>query len=295
MHLFILRQERVNKMRAIVFAKRNLKEILREPLSLIFNFAFPIVMLFLFYCFIIGKDKATIEKTMPMFLPDNIVPSIVIFGFSFLTLFTGMLVAKDRSTAFAIRLKASPLTPFELFMGYFIPMIIIAYIQMFVVYFAGFIFSLMTEVTFNLLNFRILLTFVANLPIMIFFIAIGILIGLLVNDKAVGGIASLIVNLAAITSGMFMPIHQMGGFKYIATALPFFHAVSFSQNIISNFYPNDVDAFSLIQMMYESMGINVTYTIFDTWWMHMLFVIVFACIIVGITIFVFRYKLKKDK
>lgn len=285
----------MNKMRILVFTRRNLKEILREPLSLIFNFAFPIVMLLLFYCFIMGKDKETIERTMPMFLPNRIVPSIVIFGFSFLSLFTGMLVAKDQSTAFAIRLKASPLEPYELFMGYFIPMVFIAYIQMLIVYIVGFIFSLMTEVVFDLFSFQILLTFVANLPIMIFFISIGILIGLLVNEKAVGGIASLIVNLVAITSGMFMPIDQMGCFKCFSTILPFLHAVSLSQNIVSNFYPSCIADFEPMKRMYENMGIEVNYTIFDTWWMHFVFVILFACMVVGVTILVFKNKMSKGR
>lgn len=281
-------------MRAFIFAKRNLKEILRDPLSLIFNFVFPILMLLLFLCFIIGKDEATIEKTMPMFLPDYIVPSIVIFGYSFLTLFSGMLVAKDRTTSFSIRLKASPIKPFELFMGYFLPMVLIAYIQMTVVYLAGFLFSLITEVPFHLFHIRMLLTFVANIPIMVFFIAIGIFIGLIVNEKAVGGIASLIVNLAAITSGMFMPIHQMGGFKYVAQAFPFYHAVSFSQNMITGFYPNNVEAFDQIIAMYKLAGVDVMYNLFDTWWMHIIFILGFAILVVTMVILTFKAKMKQD-
>lgn len=281
-------------MRAFVFAKRNLKEILRDPLSLIFNFLFPILMLVLFNCFIIGKDQETIEKTMPMFLPDHIVPSIVIFGYSFLTLFSGMLVAKDRTTSFSIRLKASPIKPFELFMGYFLPMIVIAYIQMMIVYLVGFLFSLVSEAHFNLFSLRILLTFIGNLPIMVFFIAIGILIGLIANEKAVGGIASLIVNLAAITSGMFMPIHQMGGFKYVAQAFPFYHAVSFSQNIITGFYPSNIGAFEETIAMYKLVGVDVIYNIFDTWWMHVLFILIFSIIIVILTTYTFKRKMKQD-
>jgi len=281
-------------MRFIIFAKRNLKEMMRDFLSLIFNFIFPILMLLLFNCFIIGKDEETIQKTMPMFLPENIIPSIAIFGFSFLTLFSGMLVAKDRSTAFAIRLKASPLKPFEQFLGYFIPMILIAFLQMVVVYIMGFLFSLMTKVTFDLLNARILLTFLINLPIMIFFISCGILIGLLVNDKAVGGISSLIVNLAAITSGMFMPIHQMGGFKYVSQSLPFFHAISLSQNAINHFYPTRVSDFNEIIENYQKVGINVTYNLLDTWWMHLIFVTIFAIVFVILTTLVFKRKMKND-
>ena len=115
--------------RSLVFARRNLKEIIRDPLSLIFNFIFPIALLVLFFCFVFGKNEGAILKQTPMFAPNKIVPAIAYFGFTFLTLFVGMLVSKDRASSFTSRLKSSPLKAYEVFLGYAIPMVIIAIIQ----------------------------------------------------------------------------------------------------------------------------------------------------------------------
>lgn len=281
-------------MRSIILAKRNLKEILRDPLSLIFNFLFPILMLVLFYCFVIGKSKEEIELNMPMFLPNNIIPAVAIFGFSFLTLFSGMLVAKDRTTAFSIRLKASPLKARELFIGYFLPMIIIAYLQMLLVYFVGMILTLVVFHSLEFLDLRILITFFSNFFIIALFISIGILIGLLFSDKAVGGIASIIVNISALTSGMFMPINMMGGFKYVAQTLPFYHALTLSQNITIGFYPSTINDFSEMINKYQFVGVNVVYNIFDTWWMHLLMILIFTILVILFTILVFKKKLDMD-
>ena len=51
----------------------------------------------------------------------------VIFGFSFITLFTATLVAKDRSTSLLIRLGISPMKSVDYILGYMlsiIPMIL---------------------------------------------------------------------------------------------------------------------------------------------------------------------------
>ena len=91
-------------MRIINFAKRNFKEIIRDPLSIIFAILLPLFLLFIFQQFNIPSENYKLE---------NFTPGIIIFGFSFLTLFTAMLVAKDRSTSLLIRLGTSPMKPVE--------------------------------------------------------------------------------------------------------------------------------------------------------------------------------------
>ena len=81
-------------MRVLNFAKRNFKEIVRDPLSLIFAIILPLFLLFIFQQINIPSESYNIE---------NFTPGIVIFGFSFITLFTATLVAKDRSTSLLIR------------------------------------------------------------------------------------------------------------------------------------------------------------------------------------------------
>ena len=64
-------------MRMINFARRNFKELIRDPISLIFEIALPIFLLFIFQQINIPEEAYKLE---------NFTPSIIIFGFSFLIL-----------------------------------------------------------------------------------------------------------------------------------------------------------------------------------------------------------------
>ena len=65
-------------MKALNFAQRSLKEIIRDPLSIIFALLLPLFLLFIFQQFNIPSEVYSIE---------NFTPGIVVFGFSFITLF----------------------------------------------------------------------------------------------------------------------------------------------------------------------------------------------------------------
>lgn len=283
-------------MRTMIFAKRNMKEIFRDPISLIFNFVFPLLMLVLFFCFIFGKSVDKIAIQTPMFLPKRIIPAISIFSFSFLTLFIGMLVSKDRSSSFISRLQISPLKSWEFFLGYLIPMLLIAIIQMIVTYIFGTFLSIFVDasIRFNMFSGGALLTFLLNIPSMILFISLGILFGCLVNDKAVGSMSSIIINVAAIFGGMFMPLNIMGGFKYVAQGLPFYHSITLIQDACNNSWPNSVEYFNDTIMFYKMQDMNVIYNILDTWYMHIIFVIIYTIIVAIVTIIVFKKKIIKN-
>ena len=105
-------------MRILNFAKRNFKEIARDPLSLIFAIILPLFLLFIFQQINIPSESYNIE---------NFTPGIVIFGFSFITLFTATLVAKDRSTSLFIRLGISPMKSVDYILGYMLSYFIVKY------------------------------------------------------------------------------------------------------------------------------------------------------------------------
>ena len=67
-------------MRIMTFAKRCVKEILRDPLTLCFGLGFPLILLLLL---------SAIQKNVPvsLFEIDALTPGITIFGLSFMTLF----------------------------------------------------------------------------------------------------------------------------------------------------------------------------------------------------------------
>ena len=106
-------------MKAIIFARRCAKEILRDPLSLFFGLGFPVVLLFLL---------RAIQANIPvaLFEINVLTPGITVFGLSFMTLFSATLIAKDRESAFLQRLYATPLTGFDFVVGYMLPILPIA-------------------------------------------------------------------------------------------------------------------------------------------------------------------------
>ena len=200
-------------MKSLAFASRNVKEILRDPLNLAFGLGFPLVLLFLL---------SAIQANIPidLFNLENLSPGIAVFGLSFFSLFSAMLIAKDRSTSFLMRLFASPLTPSHFIFGYTIPLLPIAIIQTIICFSAAILLGLTA-------NVNLVWALVVLIPTAILFIGIGLLAGSLFSDKQVGAICgALLTNLSAWLSGTWFDLNLVGGgFKAVAEALPFFHAV----------------------------------------------------------------------
>ena len=94
-------------------------------------------------------------------------------------------------------------------------------------------FFLGLEVSVN-----ILLMLAVNIPIAIVFISLGLLLGTLLNEKAVGGICgALLTNLSAWFSNIWFDTAMVGGwFKNLANALPFAHAANAARDAISGNY-----------------------------------------------------------
>ena len=71
-------------MRMLTFARRCAREILRDPLNLLFGLGFPVVLLLLL---------SAIQANVPVALFEiaHLTPGITVFGLSFLTLFSATL------------------------------------------------------------------------------------------------------------------------------------------------------------------------------------------------------------
>lgn len=108
--------------KAAVLAQRTLKEMLRDLLTLFFGLAFPILILLLL---------SLIQSHIPvdMFRIEQLAPGIVVFGQSFLSLFGALLIARDRSTSFLMRLYAAPVTGLSFLLGYLLPLLPLALMQ----------------------------------------------------------------------------------------------------------------------------------------------------------------------
>lgn len=208
-------------MRMLTFAKRNAKEILRDPLNLFFGIGFPLILILLL---------SAIQASVPvsLFEIDRLTPGITVFGLSFMTLFSATIISKDRSSALLQRLYTSPLSSLDFILGYTLPIIPISVAQSIICYAVAIILGL--DVTLN-----ILWAILCIIPISVLFIALGLLFGSFLNDKQVGGICgALLTNLSAWLSGVWFDLELVGGaFVKIANLLPFVHAVEMERAILS--------------------------------------------------------------
>ena len=93
-------------MRMMTFARRCTKEILRDPLNILFGIGFPVVLLLL-----LSAMQANIP--VELFAIESLAPGTAVFGLSFITLFSATLVAKDRESSFLQRLYTTPLKSYD--------------------------------------------------------------------------------------------------------------------------------------------------------------------------------------
>lgn len=242
-------------MRMLTFARRNKKEILRDPINLAFGIGFPLVLILLL---------SAIQNNIPtsLFEIEKLSPGIAVFGLSFLTLFSATLISKDRSSAFLSRLYTTPMTPTDFILGYTLPIIPIAIVQSIVCYIAAIIIGL--DITVN-----IVYSVVFIIPVSILYIALGLLCGSIFNDKQVGGICgALLTNLSAWSSGIWFDLELVGGgFKNICYCLPFVHAVELQRSVLNG---NITDIFP-----------------------HICWVIGYAILLFIVAVFVFLRQMKK--
>ena len=211
-------------MRLFAFSNRTLKEILRDPLTVIFGLGFPLVLILLL---------SAIQANVPvsLFEINSLTPGITVFGLSFMTLFASTLIAKDRETALMQRLYTTPLKAVDFILGYALPIIPIAVVQCVICYVVAAFLGL--KITVNVLYAVLMI-----IPVAIFFIALGLLFGSIFNVKQVGGICgALLTNLTAWLSGVWFDLELVGGvFEKIANLLPFVHAVELERAVLTGKY-----------------------------------------------------------
>ena len=204
-------------MRIFLFSKRNIKEILRDPINLFFSLGFPLVLLALLS---VINSAIPSEAKNTMFQIKNLAPGLAMFGSVFMALFAGMLLSKYRTSSFLTRLFTSPMTATDFILGYTFPMIIMTIVQASITLLVAGIFGLD-------ININIILAIIITALTSLLFIGTGLFFGSLLNEKAVGGVCgALLTNIAGWLSGVFIPIDLIGGaFKTITNILPFYHSV----------------------------------------------------------------------
>ncbi|MBQ6716026.1 MAG: ABC transporter permease [Clostridia bacterium] len=197
----------------IAFSKRNALEIARDPLKIVFGAGLHVVLIYLL---------SAIQKNIPasLFEITSLMPGVVVFSLSFVTLFSSLLIAKDRQGMLLTRLYTTPMRAGDFVIGYMLPLLPIGLVQAAVCVIAS--VPLGVEISGNLL-----LMLIVSLPVILFNVSLGLLFGSILTDKQVGGVCgALLTNVSAWLSGIWFDVDLVGGaFSKIANALPFIHAV----------------------------------------------------------------------
>jgi ABC-2 type transport system permease protein len=239
-------------MRFIALAGRNLKEIYRDPVSILLGLLMPIILLVLF---------SSIQKNirLDIFSPQYLTPGIIVFSFSFLMMFSGALLAKDRQSAFLIRLFTTPLKASDFILSYLLPFLPLALFQAAVCLITGYALGAKFVNLFPTL--LIMLLFAISC------ISIGIILGSLFTFNQVSGIGSLFITVFALFSGAWMDLKMVGGiFERIGYILPFAHAVDSAKALLSGQEYGDISSHILIISVY-SMGLFIVAIISFRWTM----------------------------
>ena len=211
-------------MKTMIFANRVMKEIIRDPISLFFGVAFPLILLILL---------SAINSSIPvdLFTISSLAPGIAVFGLSFMALFAAQVVAKDRASSFLTRLFTTPMTAHHFILGYMLPLVIMSVIQVAVCLFA----ALFLGLDFTMTIFAVMIILI---PLALIYIGLGLICGTLFSEKAAVGICgALLTNVSAWLSGVWFDLELVGGiFKDIAHVLPFFHAVEVGKAVLNGNY-----------------------------------------------------------
>ncbi|MBW6457848.1 MAG: ABC transporter permease [FCB group bacterium] len=223
-------------MRFLRLADRNMKEIYRDPVSMLLGLFMPLVMLFLFSSMFKLAEVDT-------FSPINLTPGVIIFSFSLIIMFSAVLLARDRQSAFLIRLFTTPLTAWDYILAYVLPFIPFALMQTLVCLLVGTLLgAVYQQITIAILVF-LLMAFLC--------VSIGMIMGSLLTENQVSAVGSLFVVIISLFSGAWMDLKMVGGlFEKIGYALPFAHAVDVARAVFGGAAFTDISRSFYVVLIY---------------------------------------------
>ena len=253
--------------RTIQFAKRNIIELSRDVLGYIFCIAFPILMLIVMS---VVNESIPKEAGMHIFRIDYLSGGIIVFGQTFVMLFTAILVATDRSTSFLLRLFSSPMKSSDYTNGYILPMLLVGVIQSIVTVLASCVIAGITGTELKVAGLLLVILF--SIPSALMFLSIGLIFGSLFNEKSAPGVCSVIISVGTFLGGIFFDAEGVGGpILKFCKCLPFLYCTKVARSTIQ------------MDFQWESFG------------KPLLIVSLTALALVCLAILTFRSKMKADQ
>lgn len=203
--------------KCIAFIKRNFIEMFRDPVLYIFCIGFPIVMILIFNIIYNSIGEYT------LFTPSSLMPGMLMFSSSFLMLMMSLIVSHDKSSMFLKRLYVSPLKTFHFIIGYTFPCFLLGIIQAVICLLAEWLLTIVFSYSFIAFD-KCLLLVVLQIPLILINIFLGIIFGVIFNDKSSPALSSIVLSASSMLGGAWMPLDTMGNFEKVCLFLPFYPA-----------------------------------------------------------------------
>jgi ABC-2 type transport system permease protein len=207
-------------MRSGELAKRNLREAVRDPLSVGVTVALPLGLMLVLS--LLGRRIADVA---PQLSATMLAPGVTLFGFAMLVFSSGFLLARDRESALLSRLLTAPLRSTDFVTAYSLPYIPVAVAQMVAIYAIGGFLGLV-------MSGSAVLVFLVLFVMAVGYIGLGMLLGSVLTSQQVG-FAYAAVLLPTIFAGAWFELEIFGeGFTRAMNLLPFAHALDATRDVM---------------------------------------------------------------
>ena len=210
-------------MRTAELARRNVKSLLRDPLSLGLAFFLPVGMLLV----LVAVGNAVGEAEAPWMTATVLTPGIALFGYVMLMLSSAMALSRDRDSSLLARMFTAPVSASDFIAGYSLPYLPVALAQTVVLFAIATFFGL--EMVGSVGLVLVLLGLMA-----IFYIALGMVLGTTLTVNQVSGAYSAVL-LLTIFGGAWIDLSALGGaFEAVAKLFPFAHALDATRAVMAD-------------------------------------------------------------
>ncbi len=204
-------------MRSLELAKRNFKEVWRDPVSLSITIALPSLLLLVLQAF--GGDE------IPYLTTTLLTPGILLVGFVMLLFSSALILSRDRESALFSRLLTAPLRSGDFVAAYSLPYVPVAIIQGILIFGIAALLGLESSGSF-------VLVFLVMFVMAVFYIGLGMILGSLLSPAPLSG-AYTAVLLLTIFGGAWFDLADIGGvFQTVGNALPFAHALDAARAVM---------------------------------------------------------------
>jgi len=206
-------------MRSAELARRNVREVIRDPLSLGIAVALPLLLLLTLQA--LGGDGT------PFLTPTLLTPGIILFGFVMVMFSSAMILSRDRETSLLARLLTTPLRSTDFVVGYSLPYLLVAIAQAALLLTVGALLGL--EINGSVPLVALVVTLMA-----VFFVALGMIIGSVLTIAQTSGAYALVLILT-IFGGAWFDLEEIGGvFRTVGNMLPFKHALDATRAVMAD-------------------------------------------------------------